>query len=290
MAGHIVIISDTHLGRPKCAALSALALRPIWKDATRLIINGDIAEIHHPKHADAAGEQVIKLFEYCERDGVILTLLSGNHDPYISDLRHVHIAEGNIFVTHGDVLHPAIAPWSPRTPRIRIAYEKAISAVDPEDRDHLISRLSVSRYASAQECQALANAASQSSIMGMLLRPWAILQVLHYWKVVPRMAAHFTKYHSPEAKFMIFGHTHRPGIWHFDDMTVINTGSFGFPGRPWAVTIEDRQLSVWRILRCSDTYCLAETPVRTYELPVRGSSPSALNTRPVSERPSAAVI
>lgn len=62
MTDRIVIISDTHLGRPKCAALSAKALRPLWKDASRLIINGDIAEIHHPKHADAAGEQVIKLF------------------------------------------------------------------------------------------------------------------------------------------------------------------------------------------------------------------------------------
>ena len=54
--------------------------------------------------------------------------------------------------------------------------------------------------------------------------------------------------------------------------------------------IEDRQLSVWKILHRSDTYCLAETPVRTYELPVRVSSSSALNTRPVRERPSAAVM
>lgn len=290
MTGHIVIISDTHLGRPNCAALSAKALRPLWQDASQLIINGDIAEIHHPKHADDAREQVNKLYEYCERDGIILTMLSGNHDPYISDLRHVHLAEGNIFVTHGDVLHPAIVPWSPSAPRVRIAFEKALSAVKPEYQDNLISLLAVSEYVSAQECRTLTNATSHSSIKGMLQRPWSILKVLYYWKIVPHMAAQFTKHHSPKAKYMIFGHTHRPGIWHFEDMTVINTGSFGFPGRPWAVTIEDLQLSVWKILRRKGTYCLAKTPVRTYELPVCVSSPSALNTRPVSERPSAAVM
>ena len=290
MPGRIVIISDTHLGRPSCAALSAEALRPLWQDTSRLIINGDIAELHHPEHAHQAEEQVIDLFEYCALDGVILTMLSGNHDPYISNLRHVHIAEGTIFVTHGDVLHPAIAPWSPAAPRVRTAYEKALAAVDPEDRDQLSARLAASRYASTEERYTLAEEASHSSVLGMLMRPFAILQVIQYWMIVPHLAAHFTKYHSPDAKFMIFGHTHRPGIWHIEEVVVINTGSFGFPGHPRAVVIEGTTLSVFKIHQRNGSYHLAPQPLRTYELPVRVSAPSAVNTRPVRERPSTPAI
>ena len=98
MAGPITIISDTHLGRPRRAALSADALRPIWAESSQLIINGDIAELHHPDLEDEAEAQVIRLFELTMMDGIVLTLISGNHDPYISDLRHVHIAEGAVLV------------------------------------------------------------------------------------------------------------------------------------------------------------------------------------------------
>ena len=207
MPDRIVILSDTHLGRSFGAARSAAALRPLWADASRLVLNGDVAELHHPGHADRAEREVLELFELCERDGVMLTILAGNHDPFISDLKHVHIGGDTIFVTHGDVLHPAISPWSPAAPRVKAAHERALVSIPPEDRDHLETQLAVSRYASAHECRELERQEDRSTLLQAVLRPWSVIQVLHYWRRIPRIAAHFTKYHCPEARFMIFGHT-----------------------------------------------------------------------------------
>ena len=93
--------------------MSAVALRPLWAGASNLIINGDVAEVHHPEHWADAATQLLQLLDLCEKDGVALTLLSGNHDPFIGEVRHLHLANHQVFVTHGDALHPAIAPWSP---------------------------------------------------------------------------------------------------------------------------------------------------------------------------------
>ena len=103
MSERIVIISDTHLGRPGGTARSAEALVPIWQNASELIINGDIAEIHHPAYRAAAAREVVQLQSLCEDHGTELTLISGNHDPYISDLRHLSLKNDRVFITHGDV-------------------------------------------------------------------------------------------------------------------------------------------------------------------------------------------
>jgi len=266
MNGRIVIISDTHLGRPRCAAVGAAALRPLWARADHLVINGDVAEVHHPRHWSLAARQTLELFDLCEADGTQLTLLSGNHDPYISDTRHLHILDEQVFITHGDVLHPAIAPWSPAAGRIRAAYDRAISHLRPEERGGLEHRLGAAQHASHSEWVDLRRQAADSRITAMLMRPWAVAKVLWYWRIVPRLAAAFARDHVPAARFFIFGHTHRPGIWTVDGLTVINTGSFGFPGTPRAVVIENDQLAVHRIRRTGSAYGIDKDAVARFEL------------------------
>jgi predicted phosphodiesterase len=266
MNGRTVIISDTHLGRPRAAALSARALRPLWQGAAHMIINGDVAEVHHPHHWPTAARQTLELFDLCEEDDVQLTLLSGNHDPYLSDIRHLHIANDQVFVTHGDVLHPAIAPWSPAAGRIRAAFEKALSQIDGDDRSALESRLDAAQHASHSEWGQLRLEAARSRIRSMMVRPWAIAKVLWYWRIVPELAAAFARGHVPEARYFVFGHTHRPGIWTIDGLTIINTGSFGFPGTPRAVVIEDDALHVHRIVRRRGEYQLSSEPLAQFAL------------------------
>ncbi len=270
MDGRIVIISDLHLGRPHQSAKSAQALRPLWRGAQHLVINGDVAEVHHPKHWSIAARETMQLFDLCEADGVELTLLSGNHDPYVSDVRHLHMADDRVFVTHGDVLHPAVAPWSPASGRIREAHEEALAALGPELRNDLESRLSACQHASYAEWQnvkELEEEAIHSTFFGMLIRPWALMKVLRYWWIFPALAAEFTKVHSPEAKFIVLGHTHRPGVWEIADRVIINTGSFGFPGTPRAVVIEEDKLRVVRIRLHGEAYGYDATPLSEYELP-----------------------
>ncbi len=266
-----LILSDLHLGRPRLAAISADALRPLWRDCTRLIIHGDLAEVHSPTHWGAAARHTLRLHDLCEEDSVELTLLSGNHDPYITDVRYLELADGSIFITHGDVLHPAIAPWSPRSGILREAHDRAISAIPEAERDRLDTRLKVSQFASHQEWAEMASEAARSTVPRMLMRPWRVAQVLWYWHRFPRLAASFLAQHAVQARIGIFGHTHRAGVWAVNDRTIINTGAFGFPGRPLGVIVDDDacEVRVMRIEldRTSKAYRFAPRPMEIIALP-----------------------
>ena len=262
----IVILSDTHMGRPRASVRRPEMLRPLWRGASSLVINGDAAEIHNPHYRVHAAEQVLRLHDLCELDGVELKMLSGNHDPYISDVRHLLLADGRVFVTHGDVLHPAIAPWCATAARVRAAHDRAMARLEPETRRQLATRLSVSQHASNEHWTDFQKALMRPVTGEVARRPWMVLRVLWYWLSVPKLAADFAAEHAPDARFFVFGHTHRQGVWRRGGLTFINTGSFDFPGRPRAVVIENRQLSVHAILRRGDAFRFNERPLTRLDL------------------------
>lgn len=294
MAGRILIISDTHLGRARHAARSARALAPLWRGMSHLILNGDIAEVHHPRHRAAAAREMMSLLDRCERDDVHVTLLSGNHDPFISDHRHLEICGGDVFITHGDVVHPAVAPWSISAGRMRRVHAEAIQKLRHESSSLLDARLTASQWASHAEWDSLEKQARLSALRGMLMRPWSVVEVLRYWRAFPRLVDAFAAEFAPKAKFIITGHTHHAGIWSRAERTIINTGCFGFPSRPHGVVIEGDRLSLHRIERTADGYALADSPLASFAVtPVAPDAlqlPSAVNTRPEGARPSAVAM
>lgn len=292
----IVIISDTHLGRPKHAARSAEALRSLWCDAGHLIVNGDVAEVHHPNHRAAAARETMHLLELGERDNVQITLLSGNHDPFLSDHRCLELHGGEVFVTHGDALHPAIAPWSPSAARMRLIQREAFESLSKDGRGELTARLTAAQHAAHAEWDVLREEAMRSTITGMLLRPAAWIRVLHYWWTFPSLAARFAASCRIPARFIVTGHTHHPGCWHTHGRIVMNTGSFGFPGRPRAVVIDHDAIAFMPIRDEGSSYRLAREPVARFQLDAVGCESqgpgdpprSAANTLPVKGRRSAA--
>ena len=288
MPEKILILSDLHLGRPRHSVASALMLRPVWQGVDRLILNGDVAEIHHPRHRSTAARETIALLDACEEDGVEVTLLSGNHDPFLSDLRHMACSGGRVFITHGDALHPAIAPWSPRASAMRSAFERAIGADAQTGESPLERHLRAAQFAAHAEWQAFEHELERSSLRSMLIRPWALWQVIDYWRRFPGLVAAFGRKHYPEAAVLVTGHTHHQGIWRIDERTVINTGSFGFPGRPRGVVISGNEVAVHAIKRRTHSYMLVPDPITRIQL-AQLESPdnaprSATNIRPVRDR------
>lgn len=265
MAQRIVIISDTHLGRPGGSAGSADTLTPLLNTTDQLIINGDVAELCHPIYRPAAARETMKLTELCEQHHVKLTLISGNHDPYISDLRHMTLLEDRVFITHGDVLHPSIVPWSPSAKFIRRAHDYALNCLTPKEREALENRLNAAQFASHAEWLEW-NGKMISGVMHVLLRPWTIATIFKYWRNLPQDAVDFIKPHCPTAQFILIGHSHHQGIWRVDDHYVINTGSFGFPGRPRAVVIENEQLQVFKLVKNNAGWNLAHKPIKQFNL------------------------
>jgi UDP-2,3-diacylglucosamine pyrophosphatase LpxH len=266
MSDRTVIISDVHLGRPKGAVRSADALRPIWRGAGRLILNGDSAEMHHPRFREHAAAALLRLVRLCEVDGVEVAILSGNHDPWVSADRHVTLAGGRVFVMHGDALHPAIAPWSAGGPVMQRAYEHAVAELAGDRPADLAARLHAARVASYTEWEALERQASRRSMLALLRSPLAVAKIIDYWRRVPRLAADFLADHAPDARFLVFGHTHRAGIWSVNGRTLINTGSFDFPSHPRAVVVDDATLSVHRIRRAGDQWRCDDAPLHRFEI------------------------
>lgn len=276
-ADRIVILSDTHLGRPSAGARGADALRPLWRGADRLIINGDAAELADDVYRVEAARHVLAIQQACEADGVELTLLPGNHDPMISDARYLRLRGGEVFVTHGDAIHPAISPWTVHRAQLQRfhAYAgRAASAAGQED--PLISTLAAAQYAAHltwDDWHWHPEHTPQSvfRVLPARLRDRAefaakVARVLWYWHTLPRRAARFAERFAPDARFFIFGHIHRAGVWRTRRHILINTGSYDFPARPHAVVIDRDTLAFHRIIQAGDAFSLRDEPLAAFPL------------------------
>lgn len=268
-----VIISDLHLGPPDGAVRDAAQVRPVWTGCDRLILNGDCAELHHPEFKNRATHELMRLVELAAVDGVDVDILSGNHDPWLSATRSMTLAGGSILVTHGDALHPAIAPWVPNADLLRSAFEKAMADHERSGGlDGLEARLDAARQAAFEEWEALEAQSEKRPLWELLKRPWALVTILDYWRRVPKLAADFLAEHAPESRYLVFGHTHRPGVWTIDGRTLINTGSFDMPCRPRAVAIEGDAMCVHKIKKRGGVWTLAPREVARFDLDHSGSA------------------
>jgi predicted phosphodiesterase len=258
-----LVISDTHLAHPKGKGVPRAAmLGPLWRDhgIAHLIVNGDVAEIHDPFVRGAAARQVLQLYDRCEADHVRLTLLSGNHDPFLTDHRFLQLAQDQVFITHGDVLHPAIVPWCRHADQYRAEMAAALAALPPDERHRLENKLAAAQHASHRHWLARQEHAQPqgSLILDHILRPLSALRILHYWLTIPAAIERFVAQHAPATRFFLFGHSHRHGVWRRGPLTILNTGSFAFPGKPRAIRLDTQGVHLLPIQRdpANDAYRL----------------------------------
>lgn len=262
-----VVLSDLHLGRPG-GAIGANAFEHIVAEADRVVVNGDIAELHHAVfQADA--ERELDLFrDLCASRGVKLDLVAGNHDPFVSELRALSVADGAAYITHGDAFHPAVAPWSPFSASMRATFAETLAHAapgTPEDE----ALFAAAREASIAEWRVMGAGAHVSTLANMAVRPHRVLTVLGYWMRYPALAANWAARFAPRAGTVVVGHSHRAFVRRIGGRVVVNTGSYGFPGTPHAVVLEGAAASFHRILRSDAHYRLASTPIARWALEPR---------------------
>ncbi len=284
-----IILSDLHLGRPD-GVVHASEIDALVEPGCKLILNGDAAELHHPDHQERAEEELSRLQSLAAARGVELVLLAGNHDPLVSQQRMLMLAEGQVMVTHGDAFHPAVAPWSVSAPAMRAAWQRTMDAMSPERRGTAEARFAAARDAAIAEWLDSGHGATQSTVARLALRPWAAVGIVLYWKRFPRLACRFGELFAPQARILVVGHSHRAGRWRFGGRTVLNTGSFTFPGSPHAVIVDGDQVAMWPIVRKSTSigtrYVFAPNAASSETLP-RGTGSPALSRRDESVLPSA---
>ncbi len=284
----IVIISDTHLGRPGHGAGSAASLRPLWQDADELIINGDAAELADPVQRGAAARAILNLQDLTEADGVRLTLLAGNHDPLINDRRFLRLSQGSILLTHGDLLHPAISPWTEHAHDLRRLQADALAALrrhDPAaDPNSPAARAAIAAHAASVEWDhrlTRPHTARPTGTRRVITLAHKCARVAWYWHQLPKLAKAFARLHSPQSQFFIFGHIHRAGMWTDTQppapgvaahrRVLINTGSYHYPRNPRAVVVTDTRLAVHKVKTITTDqgpeHHLKPRPLATFALP-----------------------
>jgi len=269
MTRRTVILSDTHLAGNGQGAGSAEALRPLWQGADELILNGDVAELSDPNCRVGAARDVIAIRDLCEADGVRLTVLSGNHDPHLTDRRFLRLCHGEVFLTHGDMLHPAISPWTTYAKQLRELHQDALQQLELIDRAQLDNQAMAAAHASNLKWEHLAEHPhpQRGPLMSRLEKACKLPKVLWFWHGLPRLAGRFAQRYAPDARFFIFGHIHRAGVWRFGEQTIINTGSYHCPRNPQAVILQDQTLTVHRVrFDATNGHQLADQPRFTANL------------------------
>ncbi|MEM1354511.1 MAG: metallophosphoesterase [Planctomycetota bacterium] len=245
-----VIISDTHLGGNNQGAVTGLALRPLWQRADELIINGDAAELSDPKWRVHAARHILEIADLCERDGVQLTLLAGNHDPLVTDRRYLRLRGGEVFVTHGDLLHPAISPWTTNHRQLRSLHNDALASLGSTSHQRLEGQCQAVQHAENLKWEHIAehgHGPKRNPVISRIEHGYKCARVLWFWHRLPRLAAEFARRYAPESRYFVFGHFHRAGVWRFGQHTIINTGSYHCPRRPHAVVIQGQRIEMFRV-------------------------------------------
>ena len=282
-----LVLSDLHLGRPGATA-QAHRFAEIVASFDRVIVNGDVAELHHAQFREHAEFELARLQDCCAKAGAKLELIAGNHDPFVSPTRFLSLAGGAVYLTHGDALHPSIAPWSPFAATMRQAYETALVS-SAAGRDQHEGRLAAAREAAIAEWRALGSDAHISTIAGMAVRPHRALAVLSYWTRYPAMIHDWASRFAPHAGTVIVGHSHRAFVRTVGGLRIVNTGAYSFPGRPLAVVLEGNAVRVHRIDMERRLFALSGQPVASWTIARRdgGAAHAAPSARRMKEAASA---
>lgn len=268
VAGDITrILSDIHFGDHASQVHRLAQIKPLLEGAARVVLNGDTLDTRtgpRPQFTAALREEVLAFFP---RHTGTVTFLTGNHDPDISTEHATSLAGGLVEVTHGDILFENMTPWGRDVPQIERLLNDAFAAMAPGARE----RLSLTeRYALWRRVAVAIPQRHQAepNRLKYLFRfatdtvwpPQRPFRIIHIWRTEAERGAAFARRHLAQAKFLVLGHTHRPHISRTaSGVTVINTGAYCRPFKPYAVDVTADRLVVREIVVRAGEYRLGGT-------------------------------
>jgi predicted phosphodiesterase len=254
MPEFIRIFSDIHYG-DRASQVHALAqLTPLLQGPSALVLNGDTLDTRlgpAPQRTEAMREEVQKFFP---QQIAAVTFLTGNHDANFSTHHQLELAGGALLLTHGDILFDDIVPWSQDAPFIRARLAEEFQKLPAAQLPDLETRLAVFRRVAIgipQRHQSERNAFKYAADLARdtIWPPTRFLQIIQAWREMPARAEALLRAHRPQAKFLLVGHTHRPGVWRRrDGIVIINTGSFSRPFGACLVDLWPTRVVVRRIV------------------------------------------
>lgn len=244
------VISDVHYADRGSRVRSLGQLRPLFDGASSFILNGDTFDSRPHRSGQHSGELRSEVLEFFGSAGAPVTFLTGNHDPDISKQHSLEFAGGQILVTHGDILFDNMVPWSKDALVIRQRVIAALAALPEDGSCKLDGRLAAFRKVAAtipQRHQAEPDPLRYAMRLAgdTVWPPQRLLRILQAWREAPGRAAALAGRHRPKARFILIGHTHKPGVWKTaSGIVVVNTGSFCRPFGAMAADITPERIRI----------------------------------------------
>ena len=243
MSQLVRILSDLHFGHAAGYVRHLDQIAPLMEGVSRVIFNGDSVEMRFIEEREAAERNAAELRHWCATAGVDPVFVTGNHDPFLSDIHHVELAGGSVLVTHGDILFHGVSPWSRESRALHQAHTRELSAQVSED--ELESQLRAAKetmraveHLGPKMRNSWRTAPGLSSFIHEIWPPWRPLRIIGYWMQAPGRAAEILTRCRPGARFVIVGHMHWAGVWRTPNCVVVNTGSFLPFSRRYAVDVD----------------------------------------------------
>jgi predicted phosphodiesterase len=277
------ILSDLHYGDPASRVRSLDALRPLFGGADRVVFNGDSVETRRSPIAQQTNRIREEFLDFAQSAVRSCTVITGNHDPDLSAIHHLELLGGLVFITHGEVLFDDLVPWSRELPEIREFFRQELAAVPADRREIPSERLAAAKRACVR--LELKHDPHPVDPWGRIHRtvhtfwpPRRVLAMLKAWRQLPSRAATFARECRPGVRFVLVGHTHRPGVWTRSDLVIINTGSFRPPFGCYAVDVSAPQIVVRQVVHAGGGFTLGRVVAAFALAPTGGGStdPSGL--------------
>ena len=251
----IRIFSDLHYGDRATSLKSLPSLFPLFEGASELILNGDTLDTRYGPYAAVTEAARAEITGFFIKSAPPTTFITGNHDPDISEVHSLEIADRRVFVTHGDILFENLVPWGRDSKVLHQRIVAELVKLPAAQRENLRRQLIAYRTAASsipQRHQSEQNPWKYA--MGFaadtIWPPLRILRVFQAWKETPARAANLLQRHGLIAKVMVMGHTHRFGATRVANGTiVINTGSFCPPTGAGVVDVSTSRVVLRSVVR-----------------------------------------
>ena len=250
------ILSDLHCYDARSQVRDLRQLEPLLAGVRTLVINGDSCEMR----PGVPVPDVARLQDFFRTRVPEVVFVTGNHDPDISDTHELLLAEGRVWVTHGDACFDDLTPWSRMLPQLRRAVHGLLAADPAADYRDVATRLRIARQAARIVGTEIdpADAGFQATLVRLwdtFFPPTQIFAMLRAWRDLPVLAASLAQAQRPTAQVVVTGHVHFPGVWVRPlHPAVINTGSFFSPLGGHLVDVERERVVVRRIRRRSGQF------------------------------------
>ncbi|MDQ5978622.1 MAG: Metallophos 2 protein [Verrucomicrobiota bacterium] len=265
--GVLRILSDLHCYDARTQVRDLSQLEPLLEGVGTLVLNGDSCEMRR----DITSDQVGALRAFFRERVPAVTFITGNHDPDISETHELLMADGRVWVTHGDIFLEGLTPWSRRAEQLRHLQQAQMTGGPAWAELGAEARLQIARAVARAE-EDLPDyvtggwRANARWVGRTFFPPRQVIAMLRAWRDLPGLAARLAVAQRPSAQVVVTGHVHFPGVWrHKRGPVVVNTGSFFQPLGGNLVDVFPDRVEVRRIGRIGNAFTpgrlLAEIPL-----------------------------